>query len=233
MQFCFPPNLGRAREIEQFSIVPIWEYVQGDERAEIKGIYHVTASVQFEEGACEQIGILIDDVDLEDCCGYFEYGYPLTVDMPNDKGQPKQILTKNLQSEVSDTGIVLFSCDIELQCEPVLMQAEEQPTQVLEALHEEEIQYMPTQAAAKEETHMERDIEEVMEKVQNDNIQANANSRVTSVQENVQQSESLEATEQDLPKRKQPSVIIDEFSFLANLQETYTIFKNLNKVREK
>lgn len=87
--FSFPTHLGKVKEVSTFTVTPQWDKEELVDSVRLTGIYHITASVQFEQGESEQVGIFIEDVDLDAQVAYFEYALPLEIDLP--KAQYKEL----------------------------------------------------------------------------------------------------------------------------------------------
>lgn len=128
--FSFPSHLGKVKEVSTFTVTPQWDKEELIDSVRLTGIYHITASVQFEQGECEQVGIFIEDVDLDAQLAYFEYALPLEIDLP--KAQYKELTVNIVDTNATahKTGGAEFVWDVQcnlLKTEPVVVAVAVEP----------------------------------------------------------------------------------------------------------
>lgn len=111
-QFCFPPKLGVVKKVKAFSVQPKWQMRTVNQSVQLLGIYHMKASVLFKEGRAEPLGILIEDFDFNDDHAYFEYAFPLKVDLPNGEYRDVSLKIVNEKATISPTNNLIVSFDV-------------------------------------------------------------------------------------------------------------------------
>lgn len=90
--FYFPVEYGAFAEAAELKVTPGFTEERTDEAIRLQGIYHIAANIVFD--ADKQISVekedllVIEDVEVKNNKGYFEYAVPLNVDLPAEmKGQ--------------------------------------------------------------------------------------------------------------------------------------------------
>ena len=111
-QFCFPPKLGVIKKVRAFSVQPKWQMRTFNQSVQLLGIYHMKASVLFKDGRAEPLGILIEDFDFNDDHAYFEYAFPLKVDLPNGEYRDISLKILNEKATVSSTNNLIVSFEV-------------------------------------------------------------------------------------------------------------------------
>ncbi|MEK4426411.1 hypothetical protein [Solibacillus sp. FSL K6-1523] len=106
--FFFPNNFGAVAEVQSVKISPQWVPMELDNSMRLNGIYHFAVEVAFNDGreATLQKGTYIEDLDLNDNVGYFEYALPFSIDLPDTAKQldSVKVLIEGEQSAVFDGG---------------------------------------------------------------------------------------------------------------------------------
>ena len=111
-QFCFPPKLGVIKKVRAFSVQPKWQMRTFNQSVQLLGIYHMKASVLFKDGRAEPLGILIEDFDFNDDHAYFEYAFPLKVDLPNGEYRDVSLTILNEKATISSTNNLIVSFEV-------------------------------------------------------------------------------------------------------------------------
>lgn len=116
--FYFPQSLGLPSELTSVKVTPQWTEEHSADSIRLHGIYHVAANIQFQPGEVSEFSnadyAFIEDLDMQDDVGYFEYAIPLHVDLPLDKVQYEtnpQLAVKGLKSEFREDGSCLLKWD--------------------------------------------------------------------------------------------------------------------------
>lgn len=128
--FSFPSHLGKVKEVSTFTVTPQWDKEELVDSVRLTGIYHITASVKFEQGECEQVGIFIEDVDLDAQLAYFEYALPLEIDLPKAQYKELSVNIVDTNAAAHHTGGAEFVWDVQchlLKIEPVVVAVEPTP----------------------------------------------------------------------------------------------------------
>ena len=101
--FTFPLELGCVKEEKKINVQVNWEAKQLMQVVHIRGIYHITAKVQFglERQVQPSQGTLIEHIDLEGDEGYFEYAIPFNLELPN--GELKDLRVENIKTTCQDS----------------------------------------------------------------------------------------------------------------------------------
>ena len=108
--FSFPPQVGKAQTVTNVQIVPQWLEQKTDEGIRLMGIYHLTVEVAFssEQADLDVIGVFVEELDMNENVGYFEYAIPLDVDLPVVEQPQLAVLSPQ-------TNVVDGHCHIEWQ----------------------------------------------------------------------------------------------------------------------
>ena len=101
--FTFPLELGCVKEEKKINIQVNWEAKKLMQVVHIRGIYHITAKVQFglERQVQSNTGTLIEHIDLEGDEGYFEYAIPFNLELPN--GELKDLRVENIKTTCQES----------------------------------------------------------------------------------------------------------------------------------
>ena len=111
--FQFPAEYGKAVSAQEVKVTAGYTEHQTEDAVRLSGIYHVAANVGFDgesqEVALDSDAILIDDVDVQEKSGYFEYAVPLLVDLPTSAdGQLKATVTDATASATDDGALTVM-----------------------------------------------------------------------------------------------------------------------------
>lgn len=111
--FQFPAEYGKPVSAQDVKVTAGYTEHQTEDAVRLSGIYHVAANVAFDgeaqAEASEADAILIDDVDVEDKSGYFEYAVPLLVDLPTSSdGQLKASVIDASASATDDGSLTVM-----------------------------------------------------------------------------------------------------------------------------
>lgn len=106
--FFFPNDLGAVTEVQSLKISPQWVSAETNNSKRLDGIYHFAVKVAFNdaEAATLQKGAYIEELDLEQNVGYFEYALPFAIDLPDTAGQLDgvKVSVEGQKSAVLDGG---------------------------------------------------------------------------------------------------------------------------------
>ncbi|REB07157.1 hypothetical protein DVB69_09895 [Sporosarcina sp. BI001-red] len=111
--FQFPAEYGKAVSAQEVKVTAGYTEHQTEDAVRLSGIYHVAANVGFDgegqEAALDSDAILIDDVDVQEKSGYFEYAVPLLVDLPtNEDGQLKATVIDASATATDDGALTVM-----------------------------------------------------------------------------------------------------------------------------
>lgn len=141
-KFAFPDFAGLPTGSETIHITPMFTEERNEDAVRLTGIYHIAANVLFNEGESEtQIpegATLIDDVDLNEQMGYFEYAVPLNIDLPSEADGPLDISVKNTQSKVGEQGTFEVVWNVECTYKETIAKPEE-TKQIVEEVKKEPV----------------------------------------------------------------------------------------------
>ena len=137
-QFCFPPKLGVIKKVKAFSVQPKWQMRKFNQSVQLLGIYHMKANVLFKDGKSEPLGILIEDFDFNDDHAYFEYAFPLKVDLPNGEYEGISLMIENEKTSISPTNNLIVSFEVVCKFKSKKrVEADEQQSSAQLAMNEE------------------------------------------------------------------------------------------------
>ncbi|WP_342511073.1 hypothetical protein MKY34_12595 [Sporosarcina sp. FSL K6-1522] len=130
--FIFPEHAGLPAGVKSLKVTPGFTEKRTEDAVRLTGIYHVAANVEFAEGeraeGIPDATIFIDDVELAEDAGYFEYAVPLHIDLPPEVEGPLQVVTTNVTSESDGQGLFSIVWDVAVtQEEPVVVSVQEEP----------------------------------------------------------------------------------------------------------
>ncbi len=102
--FVFPAEIGQPTKAEEIQVTPRFTAETVEGRPKLTGIYHlaVTVNLTGEKVESYDVGesVVIDDLDLNENNGYFEYALPFNIDFPPEAENPVDIETLNPSFEV-------------------------------------------------------------------------------------------------------------------------------------
>lgn len=116
-QFIFPEEVGSIDEVISVNVHPKWQQEETEQSLRLVGIYHIQSVIRFNSKQLPNYseGILIEHLEFDGDNGYFEYAYPLEVDLPKElvgKGNPK-LEVSNVQFFVLDGSCCTFRWDVQ------------------------------------------------------------------------------------------------------------------------
>lgn len=142
--FQFPAEYGKAVSAQEVKVTAGYTEHQTEDAVRLSGIYHVAANVGFDgegqEGALDSDAILIDDVDVQDKSGYFEYAVPLLVDLPTSADGQLKATVIDASASATDDGSLAVMWTVEAKLAEV------------EAVAQNEAEELTTTAFATNET---------------------------------------------------------------------------------
>lgn len=130
--FIFPEHAGLPAGVRSLKVTPGFTEKRTEDAVRLTGIYHVAANVEFVEGerveGIPDATVFIDDVELVEDAGYFEYAVPLHIDLPPEVEGPLQVMTTNVTSESDGQGLFSIVWDVAItQEEPTVAIVPEEP----------------------------------------------------------------------------------------------------------
>ncbi|MFD1927275.1 hypothetical protein ACFSFY_04260 [Sporosarcina siberiensis] len=156
-KFIFPEAAGLPTGAGMVKVTPRFLEEATEDAVRLKGIYHIAANVTFEEGEYSledySKAILIDDVDLNEQMGYFEYAVPLNIDLPSEAGEPLEVHVSNARCTVNGQGVCEINWDVECSYKEI---------EVVEELVLDEVEEVSKAAVAILETSLVHDEDEVL-----------------------------------------------------------------------
>ena len=115
--FVFPEEAGLPSGVETVNVTPMFTVERTDEAVRLSGIYHIAAQLALDEEKDRtfdvKTAILIDDVEVEDGKGYFEYAVPFNIDLPPEATDPLDVITQNTLCKVDGQGSFAITWDVE------------------------------------------------------------------------------------------------------------------------
>lgn len=110
--FVFPKEIGQPESAENIKITPQFTAEEFEGRPKLTGIYHIAVDVNLTENPEETVkhdeAILIDDLDINEKSGYFEYALPFNIDFPPEAENPVDLTVKNPTYEVTDGHLAMI-----------------------------------------------------------------------------------------------------------------------------
>ncbi|MCM3758086.1 hypothetical protein M3197_11485 [Sporosarcina aquimarina] len=141
--FQFPAEYGKAVSAQEVKVTAGYTEHQTEDAVRLSGIYHVAANVGFDgevqEEALDSDAILIDDVDVQDQSGYFEYAVPLLVDLPTSADGQLTATVIDASATATDDGSLAVMWTVEAKLadvEAVAQNVEEEVTTTARATDE-------------------------------------------------------------------------------------------------
>lgn len=222
-QFIFPEEVGCIDEVVSVNVKPQWQQVDSEDSLRLIGIYHIQSVIRFNSNKVPNYseGILIEHLDFDGNEGYFEYAYPLEVDLPKElvnKGKPR-LEVSNIQFFVLDGSCCTFRWDvqciieeekIEIQDDKVTL-VHESSSSSSKSFHEsiqipEHIENNEYELNLKQLINHEEQQEEVLNKIELE-IQKDAKAHLNPVEEidivNEQNEEKIEQEDEPLTVNEQ------------------------------
>ncbi|ARJ37844.1 hypothetical protein SporoP8_02430 [Sporosarcina ureae] len=131
--FYFPVEYGAFAESAEVKVTPGFTEERTEEAIRLQGIYHIAANVVFDadkqvELAPEDV-LVINDVEVENNKGYFEYAVPLNVDLPVELDGDLQLEVQDIKSSSLEDGGLKLEWTVQLK--------KEEPVQEPVAIEEE------------------------------------------------------------------------------------------------
>ncbi|WP_025783491.1 hypothetical protein [Sporosarcina sp. D27] len=115
--FQFPAEYGKAVSAQEVKVTAGYTEHQTEDAVRLSGIYHVAANVGFDgegkEATLDSDAILIDDVDVQDQSGYFEYAVPLLVDLPTSADGQLTATVIDASATATDDGSLAVMWTVE------------------------------------------------------------------------------------------------------------------------
>lgn len=115
--FVFPSSTGMPTSTEKLDVTPRFTIDRSNDNLRMTGIYHLAVNVEFnaEESREADIdsAIMIEDVDVTENLGYFEYAVPFNIDLPPEADDPLNLITLNPLHEVDKEGQLTIIWDVE------------------------------------------------------------------------------------------------------------------------
>lgn len=125
--FQFPAEYGKAVSAQEVKVTAGYTEHQTEDAVRLSGIYHVAARVAFDgeaqETALDSEAIMIDDVDVQDKSGYFEYAVPLLVDLPTNADGQLQTNVIDATASATEDGTLTVMWTVEAKVEDVNLAA--------------------------------------------------------------------------------------------------------------
>lgn len=121
--FYFPENCGACTTADDIKITPGFTETKTGESIFLQGIYHIAAMISFDETKQVQRDnenlVVIDDVEVSNQNGYFEYAVPLHVDLPADTAGAIELLVESIEAQPQTDGGLKLTWDVALsQAQP-------------------------------------------------------------------------------------------------------------------
>ncbi|WP_432355796.1 hypothetical protein [Sporosarcina sp. A2] len=106
--FQFPAEYGKAVSAQDVKVTAGYTEQLTEDAVRLSGIYHVAANIGFDgeglEAAASSDAVVIDDVDVQNNLGYFEYAVPLLVDLPSSDGGQLEATVTDATASATDDG---------------------------------------------------------------------------------------------------------------------------------
>ncbi|AXH99335.1 hypothetical protein DV702_06010 [Sporosarcina sp. PTS2304] len=109
--FYFPAEYGAFTEATECKVTPGFTEERTEDAILLQGIYHIAANVVFDEDkpVVESVDerLVIEDVEVQNGKGYFEYAVPLHVDLPPEHDGVLELHVKDVVATAEDGGVCL------------------------------------------------------------------------------------------------------------------------------
>lgn len=140
--FQFPAEYGKVVSAQEVKVTAGYTEHPTEDAVRLSGIYHVAANVGFDgegqEVALDSDAILIDDVDVQDKSGYFEYAVPLLVDLPTSADGQLTATVIDASASGTDDGTLTVMWTVEAKLADVEVEAVAKNEPVADELVESE-----------------------------------------------------------------------------------------------
>jgi len=141
--FIFPKFVGMPSGSETVNVTPMFTVNRTDEAVRLNGIYHIAANIELNDEHAREAtienAILIDDVEIEEKMGYFEYAVPFTIDLPAEASDPLNVVSENVMCKIDGQGSFAIIWDIECSYQQTAIKEESKSGKVVEAVIEEKV----------------------------------------------------------------------------------------------
>ncbi|PIC98767.1 hypothetical protein [Sporosarcina sp. P29] len=132
--FYFPAEYGAFAESAEVKVTPGFTEERTEEAIRLQGIYHIAANVVFDADKQVELAtedaLVINDVEVENNKGYFEYAVPLNVDLPVELDGDLQLEVRDIKTATQEDGGLKLEWTVHLkQDKPVqeVVVIEEEP----------------------------------------------------------------------------------------------------------
>ena len=154
--FYFPAEYGAFAETAEVKVTPGFTEERTEESIRLQGIYHIAANVVFDadkqvELSAEDL-LVINDVEVENGKGYFEYAVPLNVDLPAELDGDLQLEVQDIKTTSQDDGGLKLEWTVHLKKKEPVQEFVQEPVQEPVAVAEESAAPQFTDAST---SHME------------------------------------------------------------------------------
>lgn len=110
--FAFPSEIGQPESAENIRITPRFTVEEFEGRPKVTGIYHIALDVQLTDAQHEVLqfedAILIDDLEINEGTGYFEYALPFNIDFPPEAETPVDFKVENPSYEIEGVHLAMI-----------------------------------------------------------------------------------------------------------------------------
>lgn len=226
-QFIFPEEVGSIDEVVSVNVKPQWQQEETEHSLRLIGIYLIQSAVRFNNKELPNYseGILIDTLEFNGNEGYFEYAYPLEVDLPKElvkTGKPR-LEVSNVQFFVLDGSCCTFRWDVQCIIEPI-----EEVEEKVQEKHEQLHIVIESSSSSSNKFHQSEQLPEHIDDIQyeinlkpifidEDKKVENSNVNVEMEETADEALEHLELTQQQLPEHKHE--VEDDFEQTNEEQE--------------
>lgn len=134
--FYFPAEYGAFAESAEVKVTPGFTEERTEEAIRLQGIYHIAANVVFDadkqvELPAEDL-LIINDVEVENSKGYFEYAVPLNVDLPAELDGNLQLEVQNIKTTSQEDGGLKLEWTVHLKQEQPVQEPVQEPVAIVE-----------------------------------------------------------------------------------------------------
>lgn len=109
--FVFPAEIGQPTGAENIKVTPRFTAETVEGRPKLTGIYHIATTVNVTGKKVEAYEVgeatVIDDLDLNENKGYFEYALPFNIDFPPEAENPVNLKTLNPSHEINKNQLAI------------------------------------------------------------------------------------------------------------------------------
>ncbi|PIC87255.1 hypothetical protein CSV72_04590 [Sporosarcina sp. P20a] len=132
--FYFPAEYGAFAESAEVKVTPGFTEERTEEAIRLQGIYHIAANVVFDADKQVELAtedaLVINDVEVENNKGYFEYAVPLNVDLPVELDGDLQLEVQDIKTSPQEDGGLKLEWTVHLKQDKPVQEAvviEEEP----------------------------------------------------------------------------------------------------------